>query len=336
LPEGVVYSLRLFEGAAEPILNTYSVVKIPMKNPKHAVSGLLSAVLLLAGSQVFAQAATIGDCQAIQDRLARYACYDSWDAASGTVRRSAPAPRNTETTSAPRAETQVATESQPAPAAADDFGRQSSARLVEGEDGDSELIDTIASLEQLGPSLWLITLDGGQQWRQMISKRYALQEGDEVRIYSTRWGSAYRLAVERVGGYIQVERVDAAGAGSAPTGSRIAPPSGEEPREEEGPSLLGRIGGAVGGIFDRDSAEEEPEASDGKSELIDTVAALEERGPGLWLITLEGGQQWQQMISKRYALQVGEEIRIYPTRWGGSYRLASERIGGFIQVERVD
>lgn len=330
-----------------------------MKNIKHAVSGVLPVVLLLSGSQCFAQAETLGDCQAIQDRLARYACYDSWDAVSGTVRRSAPAPRGADTTATPRAESQAATEGATTPTA-DDFGRrESSARLFGREDGASELIDTIASLEQLGPSLWLVTLSGGQQWRQMISKRYALQQGDEVRIYPTRWGSSYRLAVERVGGYIQVERVDAGAATPAPTVSRTAP----EPRAEEaesGPSLLGRIGGAVGGIFDGDSDEEEPpaaagspassvegfgrpsasaqvvEGADGKSELIDTVAALEEAGPGMWLVTLGGGQKWQQMITKRYALQVGDEIRIYPTRWGSSYRLTSARLGGYIQVKRAD
>ena len=42
----------------------------------------------------------------------------------------------------------------------------------------------------------------------MISKRYPLEVGDEVRIYSTRWGSSFRLSAERVGSYIQVERVD--------------------------------------------------------------------------------------------------------------------------------
>ncbi|MGP1616011.1 MAG: hypothetical protein ACTS5Y_13270, partial [Pollutimonas bauzanensis] len=61
-----------------------------MKALKHTVPALLSVILIPACAQSLAQAATLDDCQAIQDRLARYACYDSWDAVSGTVRQSAP------------------------------------------------------------------------------------------------------------------------------------------------------------------------------------------------------------------------------------------------------
>jgi hypothetical protein len=355
-----------------------------MKNLKHAVPALLSVMLIPASAQSLAQAATIDDCQAIQDRLARYACYDSWDAASGTVRQSLPRASSTprqqdqeedetslfgrvfdrDSDEQPAQEPQVATGG--SAESADSFGRpQSDARVVEGDQG-SELIDNIAALEQLGPSLWLVTLEGGQQWRQMISKRYNLQVGEEIRIYSTRWGSSYRLSSPRVGGYIQVKRVDSND--STPVAvSSPAPTPRQEPQEpvqqreqEEERSLLGRL-------FDRDADEAEveesapiavesaeaPEASvegfgrpasnarvvegaDGNSELVDTIAALEQRGPSLWLITLEGGQQWRQMISKRYLLNVGDEIRIYPTRWGSSYRLSAPRVGGYIQVERVD
>jgi hypothetical protein len=356
---------------------------------KVAVSGLLS-LLLIPASQCFAQAATISDCQNIQDRLARYACYDKWDSASGVVRQSVPA--RTATTRAQEGEdetslfgrvfnrdsdeeeqaAEVATQS--APATADTFGRQqqSNARLVDGE-----LIDTVAALEQRGPSLWLVTLSSGQQWRQMISKRYPLEVGDEVRVYSTRWGNSFRMASEKAGGYIQVERADNGGAVAvnAPAPAPAAPaaePAAQEESDE--PGLLGRVGGAIGGvgsriggIFTRDSEAEEEEATpqvasesaapaaaatavgdfgrasaSGSSarvvdgELIDTIASLQQAGPSLWLVTLEGGQQWKQMISKRYTLEVGDEVRIYPTRWGNSFRLSSERAGGYIQVQRVD
>ena len=94
-------------------------------------------------------------------------------------------------------------------ASAESFGRQQAgARVVEGLDGKAELIDTVAELEQLGPNLWLIQLEGGQRWQQMLSKRYNLQEGDEVRIYPTRWGENFRLTAPRLSGYIQVERLD--------------------------------------------------------------------------------------------------------------------------------
>lgn len=207
-----------------------------MNKFKLAITGLLPLILLPLSAQSFAQAETLGDCQAIQDRLARYACYDSWDAASGVVRQSVPA-RSTTTTQAPRAqeraevraqeeederslfgrifrrgsndaaEEQVASSGTQTPV--ESFGRaQNSARIIEGSDGKSELLGTVAELEQMGPNIWLITLDGGQVWQQMQSKRYNLQEGDQVRIYPTRWGNNYRLSVEKLGGFIQVRRVN--------------------------------------------------------------------------------------------------------------------------------
>lgn len=336
---------------------------------KHAVPALLSVLLMPAAAQVHAQAATLTDCQAIQDRLARYACYDSWDSTSGEVR---PLPRSTAPQPQParteRAAPQAATTAPAASAAPPagpataiessvaDFGRQqSSTRVVEGEDG-AELVGTVAALEQLGPNLWVVTLEGGQRWRQMLTKRYALQVGDDVRIYSTRWGSAYRLSSERVGGYIQVERVDAGAVADAPMpGPRVS-----DEAEDDKPSLLSRILRRDGTDDDAATAAPAPQAvatagsapasvddfgreqarivqaDDGKDELIDTVAALQQLGPNLWIITLESGQRWQQMLSKRYALQAGDEVRIYPTRWGSSFRLSVERLGGYIQVERID
>lgn len=231
--------------------------------------------------------------------------------------------------------------------------------MIDGEDG-AELVGTVASLEQLGPNLWVVTLDGGQQWRQMLTKRYALRVGDEVRIYSTRWGSAYRLSSERLGSYIQVERVDddapVADAGPMP-GPRSEPQPARAEASDDKPSLFGRIFKRDGDDADVPAAHPAPAAgttppasvdsfgrqqarvvqdADGNGELIDTVADLEQLGPNLWLITLEGGQRWQQMLSKRYGLQVGDEVRIYSTRWGSSFRMSVERIGGYIQVERVD
>lgn len=331
-----------------------------MKTARHAVPTLLSVLLLPAAAHVHAQAATLSDCQSIQDRLARYACYDSWDATSGEVRplprSTTPQPARTER-AAPQSAATTTPAATPATSPANavaDFGRQqSSTRVVQGEDG-AELAGTVAALEQLGPNLWVVTLDGGQRWRQMLSKRYALQVGDDVRIYSTRWGSSYRLSSERVGGYIQVERIDAGAVADAPMpGPRIS-----EEVENDKPSLLSRIlrrdgdkeddaapapqavattGSAPASVedFGRQQARV-VQADDGKDELIDTVASLQQLGPNLWVITLESGQRWQQMLSKRYALQAGDDVRIYPTRWGSSFRLSAERLGGYIQVERVD
>lgn len=74
---------------------------------------------------------------------------------------------------------------------------------------------------------------------------------------------------------------------------------------------------------------------DGDKVLYDTIAELKLIQHQQWQITLAGGQVWNQMISKRYMLEVGEEIKIYPSMWGNSYRLTSDRLKGFIQVERV-
>lgn len=331
-----------------------------MKTATHAVPVLLSLLLLPLSAEVQAQAETLADCQSIQDRLARYACYDSWDAASGAVRPT-PRPRAQQAEpAAPSAAPAQAVTERAEPAVAD-FGRapSSSARVIEGDDGESTLIDTVAELEQLGPNLWQVTLEGGQQWRQMQSKRYNLQVGDEVRIYSTRWGSAYRMTADRVGGYIQVERVDAGRAAltnaPAPRAQAEAAPA---PEAEDKPSLLDRLllrGGddeepvpepaaatAAGSAASVESfgrpqtGARVVEGLDGAAELIDTVAELEQLGPNIWLIQLEGGQRWQQMLSKRYNLQEGDEVRIYPTRWGENFRLTAPRLSGYIQVERID
>ena len=69
-------------------------------------------------------------------------------------------------------------------------------------------------------------------------------------------------------------------------------------------------------------------------EITGTIAALKEILPNEYLITLENGQIWRQTGSKRYPLQVGHHVRIYPTHWGNSFRLTAEKSKGFIQVER--
>lgn len=94
----------------------------------------------------------------------------------------------------------------------DSFGRSrgaNGARVETNEDsGLQELVDTVASVRTLSQNLIEVTLESGQVWRQMISKRYPLSVGDAVVIRPTRWGSAYRLTADRLSGFIQVERVD--------------------------------------------------------------------------------------------------------------------------------
>ena len=74
---------------------------------------------------------------------------------------------------------------------------------------------------------------------------------------------------------------------------------------------------------------------DGEQELVDTISALRERLPSQWEVTLAGGQVWHQVNSKAYRLREGMEIRIYPSPFGGSFRLSATNLNGFIQVRRV-
>lgn len=90
-----------------------------------------------------------------------------------------------------------------------------------------------------------------------------------------------------------------------------------------------------------DFGREVPNASriveeQGKEELHDRIVSLREREPNQWLITLESGQVWYQTNSQRYRLREGMEVRIYPSRMGGAWRLSANELNGFIQVHRVD
>ncbi len=101
---------------------------------------------------------------------------------------------------APVAEAESAAE----PASLDDFG------LRQSRDGGferDEMTATIASVREVAPNRHLITLENGQVWRQMQPERYRLRPGQHARIYSTRWGASYRLTVEELRGFIQVQRV---------------------------------------------------------------------------------------------------------------------------------
>lgn len=83
------------------------------------------------------------------------------------------------------------------------------------------------------------------------------------------------------------------------------------------------------------SGRQEADEDDESREYVGTIASLRERLPNQYLITLENGQVWRQVYPEHYRLQPGHRVRIYPTRWGTSYRLTVEELHGFIQVERV-
>lgn len=86
------------------------------------------------------------------------------------------------------------------------------------------------------------------------------------------------------------------------------------------------------GLQERRREEREEEK---RQELRSTITALEETVPNSYLITLENGQVWRQMRPERYRIQVGHDVRIYPSPFGSSFRLSADELRGFIQVERV-
>ena len=82
---------------------------------------------------------------------------------------------------------------------------------------------------------------------------------------------------------------------------------------------------------ERDATEAEEESAD----IVSRVSALREIVPGQFEITLENGQVWRQTRSDRYRLQIGNEVRIFRSRLGGSYRLTAPVLRSQTRVERV-
>ena len=151
-----------------------------------------ATVACLAGSEAsFAQDSAdvtveVGDCIKLESPEERRACYAARvDAAVQERERSA---------------------ATAAPPASDAVRRRRATRDGSG-DPSSELVATISALRETVPNSYLITLDDGQTWRQMRSKWFPLRVGQEVRIYPTNFGASFRLSVQGLSGYIQVERV---------------------------------------------------------------------------------------------------------------------------------
>ncbi len=68
------------------------------------------------------------------------------------------------------------------------------------------------------------------------------------------------------------------------------------------------------------------DGSNGKQELVDSIASLRLVQHNTWEITLDSGQVWRQMINRRYPLKAGDQIRLQSTGFGTSYRLSAERL----------
>lgn len=71
------------------------------------------------------------------------------------------------------------------------------------------------------------------------------------------------------------------------------------------------------------------------NEWAGTITSLKLRAPNKYLITLDSGQVWSQQVAERYALRVGQQVRVYESKWGSSKRLEADGVKGFIQVDLV-
>ncbi len=135
----------------------------------------------------------VAECIKLEAPEARLACYESRVAAvfgeraakAAAARPAALAPPVAAPVQSQRAEKPQAAEPQAA----------------------NDIVSRVKELREVVPNAWQITLENGQVWRQTVSKRYALKSGQQIKIYSTRWGSASRLSTDEINGYIQVERV---------------------------------------------------------------------------------------------------------------------------------
>jgi hypothetical protein len=222
------------------------VIKVPLVK-LHTVPrfALIPGVLVLLAVPTMLQAQVSSNeinyfsrCRDISDNQARLACYDNlYDRAVGAVRPRSNTDRMMEEnrrmreelarirkqtggTTIYRSQPYSRTESYPAtnragvydqnkPAPvrskAEEFGKKQPL-VVKSDNGKEELYDRIKELRKV-PNGWIVTLESGQVWRQMYSKRYNLQVGQEVKISPTIWGDAYRMSVSKLGSFIQVERI---------------------------------------------------------------------------------------------------------------------------------
>ena len=215
-----------------------------MKLSRIVIKGTL---LTFLGSSCFiaavgsAQVSSFSDCGTIENRDERYRCYDAIEAnqaapvvedveesATGAARNSQQEqsvprgntqnlpvvrlPRQVERQEEqPVAESNVRDREETTNEQIDDFGLEketADTRIREGADGQTELVDTITEISRIGQGLSVFTLSSGQRWQQTETKRYYLREGEEVRIYPSKWGTSYRLTSSRLRGFIQVKRID--------------------------------------------------------------------------------------------------------------------------------
>lgn len=118
-------------------------------------------------------------------------------------------------------------------------------------------------------------------------------------------------------------------AAATPAAPVVAVPATASNNNEER-SLLDRI---------RNFGQSEPEVTvsigdNGEDRLHDSIASLDKRN-NLWIVTLSSGQVWRQTYPRNLLLREGDAISIDQEGIGGSFRLSTPRLSGFIRVERI-
>lgn len=172
-----------------------------MKNLKYLTSLFVFFSLLSLTSFSFSQVVDVSSCRAVEDRLERFDCYESLEEVPIVAVEAVETEVSTVTNEnilLPRSTSERAAT----------ITEVVSSRAVRDGENSDDLVGKIVALNQALPNRWSITLESGQRWRQVVGRRFALKVGDEVTISPTFWGSAYRLKVARLSGYIQVELVE--------------------------------------------------------------------------------------------------------------------------------
>jgi len=188
---------------------SFSVQGVNVKSGeiRTAATGCAAALILATGLCANASAqdadalnVDLAQCVDLDTEQARFECYqERVDAAlehrdSGTQESAAgPASRAAATSTA-------------AAARPNEAARQTDT-FRSNEFESEEIFSTITALQERLPNTWVITLENGQVWAMNQPRRYPLRVGLDVKLYSTQWGTSYRLTSPEHGSFVQVERV---------------------------------------------------------------------------------------------------------------------------------
>ncbi len=145
------------------------------------------------------------DCRMLAGRDARLACYDGLAdslAIRRTVPETAPEVVAAPTVASPPPAPAVPEKTVEQPAGESEFGRP-----PEKTAAPDAIVVGIRAIDRTAFGKLILTLDNGQVWQQLDSRRTTLRAGDEVRIASAMSGS-FLLQKASGGSSIRVKRID--------------------------------------------------------------------------------------------------------------------------------